>query len=264
MSVIKIITINILSDLSLWEKRKSLLVDQLKLLSPDVVALQEVRLPQNPANWLAGELALEHLYLSPKIGREAKRESIAILSRFPFKDTATLYLGGQSRVAQRVIIDVESTLLRVVNGHFYWQPGESAARLRQIERLISWLDASPSAPPTVVCGDFNSTPETRSIQRMKERYLSAYEQIHGMEPEYTCPTPLPHAPWPFFRTFLGFFLVLRPHQLRLNWRGTLDYIFVDPQLRVLDCRLVLDKPSPHNPNLYPSDHLGLYAEIEIC
>lgn len=263
MPVFKIVTINILSDLSRWKERRSLLIQGLAAIEPDLIAVQEVRLPQNPAGWLAEQLGFKHLYLSPKAGIESSREAIAILSRYPFECQESLDLGGQGRVAQYVQVMVDDRPLLLANGHFYWQPGESRARLRQVESLLNWLKDFPSHPPSVICGDFNSTPETPSIQRMRQLFNSAYASVHGDEPAYTCPTPLPRSRRSQLRTLLGFFLLIRPKYLDLTWRGTLDYIFVDPRLKVLDCQIVLDQPEPDNPKIYPSDHFGLYAKIEI-
>jgi hypothetical protein len=33
---------------------------------------------------------------------------------------------------------------------------------------------------------------------------------------------------------------------------------------VVDCRVILDRPSPDDPTLYPSDHLGLAATLEMA
>lgn len=263
MTVINIVTINILSDLSRWTERRNLLVQGLAAIEPDLIAIQEVRLPQNPARWLAEELGFKHLYLTPKAGIESSREAIAIVSRYPFERQESLDLGGQGRVAQYVLVKVDERHVLLVNGHFYWQPGESRARLKQIENLLKWLEDIPGDPPSVVCGDFNSTPETASIQRMRQHFASAYASVHGNEPEYTCPTPLPRARRSQLRTLLGFFLLIRPKHLNPTWRGTLDYIFVDPRLKVQDCQIVLDQPAPDNPKIYPSDHFGLHAKIEI-
>jgi len=259
MHTINIVTINVLADLSRWEKRRSLLVQGLIASNPDLVALQEIHLPHNPAQWLADQLGFEHIYLTPKTGFERNREAIAILSRLPFENQADLDLKGQHRVAQFVQVRVGNQPLVIANGHFYWQPGESAVRLQQVERLLEWLKYIPGKPPCIVCGDFNSTPETAAIRRMRLDYSSAYAAIHGAEPEYTCPTPLPRSTWSQLRTFLGFFLLVRPNHLNPKWRGTLDYIFFDSHLKVLDCQVVLDQPSPDNLEIYPSDHFGLCA-----
>lgn len=263
MPRLKIVTINILTDLSRWNQRRLLLLQGLAALSPDLIVLQEVKLPQNPARWLADHLGYPHILLSPKMGYSASREALAIISRLPYKDESVLDLGGQDRIAQRVGLNFGNSTIYLVNSHLYWQPGESAARLRQVERLLDWLPGFSGDPPGIVCGDFNGTPETQAIQLMRQRFLSAYATVHGKEPEYTCPTPLPRSAWSVTRTFLGFFFLIRPQHINLSWRGTLDYIFVDPRLAVTDCRVVLDQPSPENSRIYPSDHFGLYAEIEI-
>lgn len=262
MPRLRIATINILTDLSRWKQRRSLLVQGLGDLSPDLIALQEVRLPHNPAGWLAEQLNYPHLMLSPKSGKSRRFEALALISRLPFEETAVLNLGGQDRIAQRASLKIGTQTIVVANSHLFWQPGESLARLRQVERLLSWLQR-PGGSPCVVCGDFNGTPETQAIQYMRQHFQSAHATIHGAEPAYTCPTPLPRSPWAAARTLLGFFLLIRPRHLDLGWRGTLDYIFVDPRLKVIDCQVVLDRPSPDDPRIYPSDHFGLYAEIEI-
>jgi endonuclease/exonuclease/phosphatase family metal-dependent hydrolase len=263
MPVLKIVTINILFDLSRWKERRGLLVQGLSKLKPDVVAIQEVRLPDNPSSWLAEQLNYPYVSLCPKTGYEKNKEAIAILSRLPFETEARLDLGGQRRVAQVVKVRVDGQPLLLANTHLFWQPGESANRLRQVEGLLEWLKSIPGSLACVVCGDFNATPETKAIQRMRSEFASAYAAVHGSEPEYTCPTPLPRALWPTLRTLLGFFLLIRLKQIDLQWRGTLDYIFTSPEMKVLDCQVVLDQPAPDNPKIYPSDHYGLCATIEV-
>jgi endonuclease/exonuclease/phosphatase family metal-dependent hydrolase len=261
MQTIKLATINILTDLSRWKERRVLLSQGLIASNPDLVALQEVRLPQNPARWLADQLGFKYIYLSPKAGFERNHEAIAILSRLPFESQATLDLRGQNRVAQFVQIRMGDQPVIIANGHFYWQPGESTVRLQQVERLIEWLKSIPLNPASIVCGDFNSTPETAAVRRMHQDFSSAYAAIHGTEPEYTCPTPLPRSVWSQLRTFLGFFLLARSKHLNSKWRGTLDYIFFDSRLKAINCQVILDQASPDNHEIYPSDHFGLCATL---
>ena len=109
--------------------------------------------------------------------------------------------------------------------------------------MVSWLEQLPAALPIVVGGDFNGTPETSAIAFMRRHFTSAYAAHHGEEPRFTCPTPL-------------------SFDWQKPWRGTLDYLFVNRHLRVLDCRLILDRPSPHNSRIYPSDHFGTVAELD--
>ena len=39
--------------------------------------------------------------------------------------------------------------------------------------------------------------------------------------------------------------------------------FVSPEFRVVDAGLCFDKPSPFDGTLYPSDHIGVYAVLEL-
>ena len=45
--------------------------------------------------------------------------------------------------------------------------------------------------------------------------------------------------------------------------GCLDYIWVRGAVRVESARLCFDRPDPEDPTIYPSDHLGIAARLEI-
>jgi endonuclease/exonuclease/phosphatase family metal-dependent hydrolase len=256
----------------MWGKRRLLMVEQLTDLRPDLIAMQEVSLKGNSSNahWLAQELnqrktddeALYNLYLCPRTGNKENAEGIAILSRFQVKRHEILDLLTQNRVAQLVEFRIEGQLLMMVNGKFFWNPGEAPERKAQIELLLDWLDAQPAEIPVIVAGDFNGDPKTVSIELMREYFDSAHRAVHGEEPEFTCPTPLPVSKRVQLRNMVRWGLGKRPKP-DLTWRKTLDYIFVDPRLHTLDCKLVLDKPADNNESLYPSDHFGIYALIKV-
>jgi hypothetical protein len=84
---------------------------------------------------------------------------------------------------------------------------------------------------------------------MLARWRSAYEAFHGVEPPWTFGTALADA-----------------NNRRSGaplFHGTLDYIFVPPQLRVTDALLFGDKPSPDAPDVCASDHIGILAKLEV-
>ncbi len=267
---VTVVTINILRDLSRWPERGPLLVADLADLQPDLIALQEVSLPANSAQWLAERLNAGDrqgrpytVHLCPKRSWESRREGIAVLSRLPVERETTLDLRGQNRVVQCVQVNVDGRPLIFVNGHYYWLPGESRERVKQIERLLAWFNAVPQEMALVACGDFNGTPESEAIRQMRTRFASAYAARHGCEPEYTCPTPLARRPEVLLDAAKVVLNLLVNRTLR-PWRGTLDYIFVSPNLRVVDCEVALNRPAPHDPTLFPSDHFGLAARLELC
>lgn len=261
---IRVATANILNDLSRWDGRQALLAEELGALVPDLIALQEVADPlgNSTAHRLAADLGGYSVWTCPKAGRGSKREGIAVLSRLPVEDHEILDLGGQRRVAQLVRARVGDRAVVLVNGHYYWPPGAHAAQVRQVERVLDRLGTLAPGTPVVACGDFNGTPESPPIVAMRRALASAHEMRHGREPEATFPTPL--------RSGNRLREALTRGALRLftnhaggSWRGTLDYIFVGPGVRVVECDVFLDRPAPGDPTLYASDHLGLVATLEI-
>jgi endonuclease/exonuclease/phosphatase family metal-dependent hydrolase len=262
--VFRVATVNVLNDLSRWSERLPLLVGGLSGVSPDLIALQEVTDPlgTGTAYQLAGELGGYSVWVCPKSGPWRRREGIAVLSRLSVEEHEVLDLGSQGRTAQLVRVRVGGRPLVVVNGHFYWPPGVHSARVRQVGRLTERIRAFDEGAPVVICGDFNATPSSPAIDLMRYLFVSAHEAVHGREPAFTCPTPLVNGSRVRSALTRGL-LRLFTNRPDLPWQGTLDYIFVSPGLRVLGCEAFLDRPSPDDPTLFASDHLGLWAKIEV-
>jgi endonuclease/exonuclease/phosphatase family metal-dependent hydrolase len=221
-----------------------------------------VALPHNSARWLAEQLGGYTVHTSPKTGALAEHEAVATLSRLPVDGHKTLELETQSRVAQAVRVRVGDHTVAVVNGHFMFHVYDHVKRIRQVERVLTLVRLTAGALPTIACGDFNATPDMRSIHMMKERFASAHEARHGREPEWTCPTPL-HYHLNNVRKGLSTVGNLIAYRQPEPWRGTVDYIFVDENFGVAECDVVLNQPALHDPTLYPSDHVGLCAELML-
>jgi endonuclease/exonuclease/phosphatase family metal-dependent hydrolase len=242
--MVKVVTINILFGPESWGERRELLAAGLLAEQPDCILVQEVC--EAAGNWLAEQLSLSHKswipYQRPS-NRPGLQDGIAIFSRHPLVREEMLAL-SHGWVAQRVQIAPAGQPLVVCNGHYYWRPGPHPERDHQVQRVVHWLEQLPAAMPIIVGGDFNGTPETSAIALMRERFTSAYAAHNGEEPRFTCPTPL-------------------SFDWQEPWRGTLDYLFVNRYLHIQNCRLTLDRPSYHNPRIYPSDHFGILAELDF-
>lgn len=263
--MLTILTLNLLNDLSAWAQRGPLILEYVRQWSPDVITFQEVALPENNAAWLASQLDGYTLHLCPLSNHRGQREGIAILSRLPVESHEHLSLTHQNRVAQRVIVRKDRQRVMVVNTHLFWSPLDDHFRKRQVERILHWL---PSDLPAVICGDFNALPTYQAIQIVKRHYRSAHEFIHGEEPCYTFPTPLDRGPGmrnSTRRTALSVIGQLIKNECteeeQETWRGTLDYIFVDPQIQISNCQVTFDQGLPGQERIYPSDHYGLVAHL---
>ncbi len=257
-SIVTVATLNLLNDLRYWDERAPLIIDELRALQPDLIALQEVALPDNNARWIAEHLDGYQLLTRTKTGRLHTHEGLAILSRLPIDAYDSLLLGDQDRVALRVTVRQAGQPLHFANTHLHWNPVNDRVRTLETRRLIDWLPG-----PAVLCGDFNAEPHYRSIMEMRQRFHSAHHVAHGREPDYTCPTPLFRGPGPRHAARRAALRLAGWLALGRNtaWRGVLDYIFVDQTVEVVNCRVAFHLPAPHDPHLYPSDHLGLFARL---
>jgi endonuclease/exonuclease/phosphatase family metal-dependent hydrolase len=258
-SNLRVVTLNLLNDLTHWRLRAPLIVDELKALQPELIALQEVVLPNNTAQSIADRLEDYSLHLTPKTGGRGRREGLAILSRLPVEAHEGFSFEHQGRVAQRVIVRQAGQLWFFANAHLYWHPIDDRTRMAEVQALIEWL---PS--PAILCGDFNAEPHYASISIVQQRFHSAYAVANGREPDYTCPTPLYRGPAPQHAARRAALHVAGWLDRRRNeaWRGTLDYIFVDPAIDVRECRLAFDRPAQRDRRIYPSDHFGLAATLQ--
>ncbi len=261
---LRVATLNLLNDTSRWDERLPLIVAGCRSVAADLIALQEVTDPLgfSSAHRLAAALGDYSVVVAPKVGRAGRREGIATLSRFPIIGHEVLDLGGQGRVAQFVRFRLGDRPVVVGNGHYDWNPLGHAARVRQVDRTLGHLHGLDPGVALILAGDFNGLPGSPAVRRIRRTMASAHEVYHGHEPDFTCPTPLTSR----HRLRGGITRALlrlgtnRPGQ---SWRGTLDYIFVAPDIRVLDARVFLDRPAPLDPTLYASDHLGLVATLAI-
>jgi len=255
-----IATLNLLSDLTYWNERAPLILQGFRELDPDVICLQEVAMPLNNAQWLASRLGGYDVFLCPRTGPRGLTEASALLCRLPVQEHETLAFGQQGRVAQRIVISRDGKPWTIANAHLYFSLMDDEIRVRHAHQLLQWL---AHHHPVVLCGDMNALPHYRAMAALRERFVSAHAAAHGHEPRHTFPTALRRGP--------GLRHLARNTGLRLLglaamhrndvWRGTLDYIFIDPHISVLECITIMDKPAPNDPHLYPSDHTGLAARL---
>jgi endonuclease/exonuclease/phosphatase family metal-dependent hydrolase len=117
----------------------------------------------------------------------------------------------------------------------------------QTEALVAWLDAVPDTDGQVVVGDFNAEPSEPAYTRMVEAgFRSAFREANGSEPDVTWPSGLQ-----------------APAMDTDGAPGCIDYVWVRGTVAVESARLVFDRPAPHDPTLYPSDHVGIAAWLRI-
>jgi endonuclease/exonuclease/phosphatase family metal-dependent hydrolase len=241
-------TLNLFNRDADWERRFPLVVEQMLELLPDAIGFQEIDLMLDQGMWIArrvngGMPERPHYRMrhAASPGRLASLHGIGTATRIDCLEHEILDLMTHDRIAQRMVLQVDGSPFVLVNTHLHHPPEATDDRVRQLERIIGWLDRDDRGLPTIVLGDFNSYVEEPAVAYMKSRFRSAYETVHGKEPDWTWTTPVNK--WDN-----------SPH-------GTLDYIYVSPHFEVLEAGLAFNKPSSDDPELYPSDHIGVWAKL---
>ncbi len=138
---------------------------------PDIVALQELdcrrdrSLGVDQAHRIARLLEMEYRF-HPAFRVEEEEYGDAILTRLPVLASRTGALptppGREPRGALWLTLELEGRAIQVLNTHLGLGSGE---RLAQVCELVSerWLAHPECTGPTLLCGDFNATPRSRTL-----------------------------------------------------------------------------------------------------
>lgn len=255
MPEISVATLNLLNRQNRWLARRELVVAEFIDTQPDLISLQEIYLPIGQAKWLKNQInsRLSGRSDGPYQLYQQRRqhpirgfiEGIGILSRLPVLSSDAIDLGYGGRIALRVNVELETReTLDFVAVHLHHTAQDREARLEQVMLLTGWLNEKNCVPLQVVAGDFNEVPAGLAIEYMKQSYRSVFVEYQGYDPIATFPTALIHR--------------------SDGWSGCLDYIFISKSVnQVLGAQIICRKASVKDPTLYPSDHVGLLANIEV-
>lgn len=204
--------------------------------NPDLVALQEVDVHTNrsgkqldQAKRLA-ELTGMHYYFKKAIDHDGGEYGVAILSRWPIQDTASIHLpiAPGVRYEPRVVALATITLPSGKTFEFASTHLDltDETRVLQAKEIVAQLGIGSDA--LVIGGDFNARPGSKPIQALEALFQS------------TCiPTDCPYT-----------IPVEEP-------RATIDYLFYrkSAAITVLDHYVVSEK--------YASDHLPIVATLRM-
>ena len=247
MDRLTIATLNLRNLADRWDERLPLLLADMAAVQPDLLGLQEVVYPMQQDRLLGA--AGEGRYDAHRAWAGRPEYGNALLVRQPLEalDEERLDLGAtRSALRVRVLLPGGARLVVAVT-HLHHEVDGEAVRLQQAETLIAWLDACSEHDALVLVGDFNTEPVTPTYARMiKAGFTSAYAQANGDEPAITWPSGL-----------------IAPAMDTDGDPGCLDYVWLRGAARAERARLAWDRPAVADPTLYPSDHVGIVAEVEI-
>ncbi len=247
MDRLHVATLNILNLADRWHERLPLILADMAALQPDLLGLQEVVYVMQQDRLIGAAGEGRYGAVRGWAGRPEYGNSLLVREPLVATDVDRLEL-GMNRAAHRAIVSLPGgTRILMVVTHLHHLGPDEAARDGQTRALLEWLEVAPPADAGIVVGDFNADPAEPTVARMLAAgYRSAFAEANGADPAVTWPSGL-QAP-------------------AMDTDGSpecLDYIWVMGAVRVGSCRLAFDRPDPEDPTLFPSDHLGLSAQLEI-
>jgi endonuclease/exonuclease/phosphatase family metal-dependent hydrolase len=240
-------TLNILNLADRWSERLPLLLADMAALQPDVLGLQECVFVMQQDRLIAAAGEARYGIARGWAGRPEYGNSLLVREPLVAAGNERLDL-GLNRAAHRVAVALpDGASVLVVVTHLHHVGTDEALRDEQARALLEWLATAPPTDAVIVMGDFNADPAEPTADRMRAAgFRSAHAEANGAEPAVTWPSGL-QAP-------------------AMDTDGNpecLDYIWVRGAVRVAEARLAFDRPAVGDPTLYPSDHFGIAATLDI-
>jgi endonuclease/exonuclease/phosphatase family metal-dependent hydrolase len=246
----RIATLNLEQDHKCWEARRQLIAAQFGKLRPDIWALNEIHIPTQTGRWLqrAAAQATETKYVlvqQSKAGEEGRIQGEGLLTRYFVVETANLDYHSHDCVALVARIEIDGRLLDVYVTHLIAAKVDDSARQDQAKQLLQWVRERDDADGSIVCGDFNAAPDQPSIRLMAAVFRATQNQPTAFTPLRGPGGKPTHPEWQRFDRCI-------------------DYIWVSPSIKIHATGLCFNEPAKDNPDLWPSDHVGVWADVALA
>jgi endonuclease/exonuclease/phosphatase family metal-dependent hydrolase len=245
----RVVTLNLEPGHKRWDTRRRLITEEIDRLKPDLIALNEVSIPLQSARVLRDAARRNrteyNLVQQTRVNALSKVEGEALLTRFPVLETDNFDYQTRDIVALAARLRVGAMPIDVYVTHLYMSRGDDSLRLFQVQQLLAWIDARDAVPARIVCGDFNASLDAPSAALMASRFRPTQTAPTAFTPLADHDGSVSHPYWP-----------------RMD--RCIDYIWVSGAIEVVASGVCFDRASPDDPSLWPSDHAGVWADLECA
>jgi len=246
---LRVLTLNVQNETG-DPRRTALLRREIRRLRPDLLALQEVRHPDQLARLLDGA-GLHATHQVSLIGEPppalAEYGGTVVATRRPHR-VAEVRENRTGAHWWTVAVTVGPGVLFVVPTT-PWQPAAADARVAQAADVCALLDRHRKAT-AVVAGDLNAEPDSAEVRALTGDGLVDAWAAAGTGPGHTWTAGNPLAAAEMSRLSLG------------TGHRRIDYVFAGPagRVTVAAARLVADRPVG---GVWLSDHAGVLADLAV-
>lgn len=263
--MIRVATLNLWGQSGPWAQRRSVVVDGLREIGPDLVAFQEA-IKTDEYDQVRDVLDSDFHMIHQAV-RGPEGSGVSIASRWPVDAVREVDLHVTPRTADdqcttlvaKILVPDPIGPLLFVNHFPSWRLNFELERELQAAVAAQFIEARAAheSMHVLLAGDLDADPHAASIRFWSGRqslggmsvcYRDAWESAHSDEPGHTF-TPrnalMTDWDWPFRR---------------------IDYIFVrcgahgGPTLVIASCERIFDEPVD---GVWASDHFGLVADLTM-
>jgi endonuclease/exonuclease/phosphatase family metal-dependent hydrolase len=264
---VRVATLNLWGRRGAWDERRSVLVDGLRQLQPDIVTFQEAAVIDRYDQ--VADLLGASYHLAHQACREAEGAGLSIASRWEVGEVWEETLDVTPRVdpseigVAEILAPAPLGTLLIAHHNPSWQLGfEHERELQAVaaSRLLEDLLGEREVSHVVLAGDFNAARDSasvrfwRGLQSLGDTsvcYRDAWESAHPGVPGHTFSPRNP--------------LVSSGDNWPLELGRRIDYVMVrcgdhGPTLEVTACQRIFDESVD---GVWASDHFGIVAELAI-
>ncbi|WP_081318740.1 glycoside hydrolase family 3 C-terminal domain-containing protein [Xanthomonas translucens] len=243
---LSVVTLNLYHDKLDWPKRRTQIVQTLRELHPDAIALEEVlqhdALP-NQAQWLAEQLGYAWYFTSVDPPGAAQRYGNALLTRRPIlaREQIRLKRLDDSRTAGRLRLDVDGRAVNLYVTHLHWTQAGGALRERQLQDLLAWVEKTADGAPSLLAGDFNASADAPQLAALRAGFDDSYGSLNGTKDRRADST-------------------LNP---KFNPPKRIDHVFFQrARFEPVSSRILFQTPDANG--IWASDHFGLVSTLRLA
>jgi len=262
MGQIRIITINTWKCDGNYDKRLVLLAEQLKALSPGIIACQEC-FSSDEANadtlkFLSEKLNMQFGFLPARFRKRLFKgnwvnsfSGLGILSSFPIRELESYILpevpGDEPRKLQLAEIELPGNNKMIIANTHLTHLRNVELRKEQAGFVADKVAAFEEYKYRLICGDLNAMPGSTEINALTSRAkaIDCYAAGGGAEPRYS-----------LAEAYNRGIMICVDHIFALPYPSTNTY----PDF--VNSAIVLNAKD-HEKGIYPSDHFGICTTLVI-
>jgi endonuclease/exonuclease/phosphatase family metal-dependent hydrolase len=267
-SRVRIATWNLWGRYGPWEARLPVIVENLRAIDADILALQEVWEDdtRSQACELADALGCTDPVYAHNLERDGARSGNAVLSKWPIArhevrvlprrgDDGAVDEEGEERLCVFAEVDGPRGPIQLFCAHLSWSADHSAIRQRQTREIARFLTETRPRPfPAVLCGDLNSEQDSEELRLLTGKSAPAVPRVVLRDAWQAAGNREPGYTWSNANPFTA---------ASLDLERRLDHIMVgQPKLggvgHVLTARVAGDLTID---GMWGSDHLAVVAEL---